>query len=605
MKNSVRVLLACFALVFLSCKKDMSPGGNKLSYTPVITDQSVNANLVVYPYFDQPYTSPTLSLYKTFPVGYIPFYTDNNAFMGGPYNMDKYAPVLIYFPVPWYNYTGATRFYQYKSFTVSSNVKNYVGLNKLIFNDVGYVRNLASLTVLQLPGGGRISFPAGAMSSDGVDINYGAFGNYFDPTAPGFAADAPGLPFADKDQKRGFLDSYGIYQIELRFLSCNCGLLSESDMIGDGTLLELPIPDSRKSAAPDSIEAWHFDSYYLKWLFDGYAYKKDGMYQKHISRTGAWNFAKPVDAVYVTIQLRTSNNAPIPNTRYVVSTERGEIAEGRTDVDGNALILTPVNAPLHFTIINDHNLTHSNINWTGTDLGSFSRESAVKVTLPDRIDVGSLEGNVYNCDGSSFGDGTLLIAQSGAKDVYSVPITAGKFITGNWLGLEYGSTKLSFYDKSGNLKFEQNTYLASLYSNRFIRLKEDFYACPEASKLYAYLKIDNKESVIRGDMSQATPTLTMENFADNVRFTIGNNKTGISFPARYAKVPNTAFDWVDPLIVNGQQCRITPGSTPELVIYRHDNFANKIIEGWFAIDYLDAKDAPHVASGNFRLRITN
>ena len=335
---------------------------------------------------------------------------------------------------------------------------------------------------------------------------------------------------------------------------------------------------------------------------NGFAYKKNGFYEKKIRQYGVWNFAKAEDAAYVTLQLRTTNDIPLPNTRFIVKgimmkLQRG-VRYGRKRINTGS-----ANSPLVFNIINDHFLNFLNIQLPDQSIGSFSRINCQNF-FPDRNDIGTLEGSVYKCDGSSFGNGSVVIVQNGAKDEYVTPIINGKFTTANWLKISFGDTKLLFRDATGNPAFEVNTYLGSEYISHLKRLKENFYACPAMGNLYCNLQIDkNAINSIHGDVNSTSPTLTAKPLPGSTEITIKDGNNGIAFSMWILGGPTGVISTGLPLTVNNAACRFNSNGSAELTIYRNDAQTNGFMEGWFAIDYLDAANNPHTANGNFRLKI--
>ena len=55
--------------------------------------------------------------------------------------------------------------------------------------------------------------------------------------------------------------------------------------------------------------------------------------------------------------------------------------------------------------------------------------------------------------------------------------------------------------------------------------------------------------------------------------------------------------------INNVTSNYDPNGHSELTIYRNDATPYGIMEGWFAIDYLDANNSTHTATGNFKIKI--
>jgi len=599
------VFLACF-----SCRKTNVTGANQgmdSSYTPIMLPELVTTQVAVFVVGDDQVSNP-LEMFgyygdQTFRPDYQPSF---GYFYAGPQVVDKYLShlgiesTLIPRSEP----------VQYKGFNAGGSSKDYVNFGYSHYVDAGNVANLGGGATLTLPGNGSIEFPDKAFDKSGLAMNYSFLVNYLDPSVPEFALNQPSLPFADQNGRRWFLESYGIYQINPILTSCNCNVISPAIRYEKEVVLRMPIPADRIATAPDSIETWHFTldpgglphANNLYWQKNGMAYKRNGFYETETQDFGALNFAKPRDAVYIKLQLRTSNDIALPNTRFVVKNSTTEFAEGRTDMDGNALVLLPTGEDLYFNIINDHFYNYSNIQIPDISIGSFSMASTKKVVLPDRIDIGTLEGNVYNCDGSSFGNGLVLISQKNAKDNYVVPVTNGTFKTANWLNNDYSLTTLAFVHAGGDTAFITNTCLGSQYIKNVKRLQENFYSCTDANYLYCNFQIDGHSQTFSGSLDQSSPILTAKPIPGDIEITITDGTNGISFSMWILGDYYGVFSQGEPLIVNGVTCQY--GADPELTIYRNDGVANGIMEGWLDVDYFDSNNTAHKISGNFRIKIS-
>jgi hypothetical protein len=565
-------------------------------YTPVPKYSTINTEMGVYVYNNAQNNKPV----------YVYGYTKGRAalleynggfdgfFSSGPMALDPYFST--------FTYTTTNGFYdpqlpRQKTVTLSAARKNYVGVNYKTFTGIGEVRNLAGPVTLSLPGGGSLAFSDTAFDSYGTDMRYQFYATYNTPTLTDYVLNLPAAPYADDKNRRWFLDSYGVYELARKLGYCNCNVIREGVRFNNDVLLRIPIPPERLANAPDSIEAWFINGFY-QWEKEGFAHRAGHFYEKKTRMiTAAWNVARPLDGVYLNVQLRTTNDIAIPNTRYLIKSGNDEIAEGRTDADGNALVLVPVDRPLSFGILNDHFYNYANLSSPEQNLGSFSRAGDVKVTLPDRLDIGTLEASVYKCDGSSFGNGYVVIAQKDARDAYHVPIRDGRFAAAGWLGMN-SATKLSFYDAGGTLSFENNTYLSGIYNRHLKRLNENFYACTDAGQLYCNYTIDGVPYSINGSMSKETPALVLQRHQHYSEMIIRDGTKGIHLET-----------WLEgnsvgtPLQVNNVSYKLDQYGASEIRVYRNDAVVNGFVEGWFAVDYLDAGSKPHTVMGNFRLKI--
>ncbi len=607
--NVYAFLISIALFPAFSCKKNNDRAeNNNPPFTTATPPELVRTNVAVYVVGNDQASNPLqmMGYYadQRFAAAYQPAF---GSFCAGSQMVDKYlSHVGIQTTLTAAPYEPV----QYKGFNAAGSIKDYVNFRYSHFVNAGNVANLGGAATLTLPGNGTLQFPEKPFDASGLAINYSFLVNYLDPSAKEFALNLPSLPFADEKNRRLFLQSYGVYQINPLLTSCNCNVLSPAARFAKEVILKMPIPADRLSTAPDSIDTWHLHldpggllhAGALIWQRNGIAYKKNGFYETSTRDFGAINFAIPKDAVYITVQLRTSNDIALPNTRFVIRNSNTEITEGRTDMEGNALVLLPVNENLSFNIINDHFFNYSNIQLPDQNLGSFSQSSTKKVPLPDRSDVGTLEGKVYNCDGSSFGNGSLVISQKDAKDDYVVPVVNGKFKTANWLNVSFSVSTLSFLHAAGDTAFRISTCLGSQYKKNVKRLNENFYACPNADSLYCNFQVDGQAQTFSGSVNKSTPMLTAKPAPGHIAVSILDGSKGISFDMWILGDYFGYFSGSSPLMVNGVAC--TYGSDPELTIYRNDGVVNGIMEGWFAVDYFDANHVSHKLSGNFRIKIS-
>lgn len=595
----LRAVVAAISVVSLfACKKSDLPSNRTTepTYTSTPKYSTINTEVGVYVYNNGQNNKPVhIYGYTSNGIALLEYNSGMDGFFSsGPMALDPYFSTFTYSTTDGFYEPALPR---QKTVTFSAARKNYVGVNYKTFTNVGEVRNLGGPVTLSLPGGGSLAFPDTAFDSYGTDMRYQFYASYNAPTLTDYALNLPAAPYADDKGRRWFLDSYGVYELPRKLGYCNCNIIQEGLRFNSDVLLRIPITQERLENAPDSIEAWFINGL-SQWEKEGFAYRVGNYYEKKTRMiTAAWNIAKPIDGVYINIQLHTTNDIGIPNTRYLIKNGSDEIAEGRTDVDGNALVLVPVDRPLSFRIINDHFYNYSNLSSPEQDLGSFSRMGDVKVTLPDRLDIGTLEAKVYKCDGSSFGNGYVVIAQKDARDVYTVPIHDGRFATAGWLGMN-AATKLSFYDAGGNMSFENNTYMSGIYNSHVKRLNENFYTCTDAGQLYCNYTVDGVPYIINGNVGNETPTLVLQRHQGYSEMIIQDGAKGIHLDT-----------WLEgntvgtPLKINNVTYNLDQYGASEIMVYRNDAVVNGFVEGWFAIDYLDAGNKPHTAMGNFRLKI--
>src|SRR6185436_9728740 len=101
------------------------------------------------------------------------------------------------------------------------------------------------------------SFPPKPLSDLNITTAYQFFARYLDPAAKDYILQLPAFPIAKKNFSLYYLDAYGVYDLPMGGLSCNCGIVGEPARFQRAANLRMPIPASKKTNAPDSIEAWH------------------------------------------------------------------------------------------------------------------------------------------------------------------------------------------------------------------------------------------------------------------------------------------------------------------------------------------------------------
>jgi hypothetical protein len=314
-----------------------------------------------------------------------------------------------------------------------------------------------------------------------------------------------------------------------------------------------------------------------------------------------------VDGVYITLQLRSNSGIPVPNTRVVIKNNMGEVADGRTDADGNALLFVPSNENLKLNIINDHVVNGISIPLKEEDLGSFSTSTVKTFTMQDRVDLVTIYGKAFNCDGTPLKSGTAVLSSSyqiAAKDAYATSIVDGAFKFMNWITWNYDLGTVVLKDNSGKAMDTTNIMLGVNYPDRPYRIDMNIYACKNAPQLFCNYRIDTTSYSISVNATANSPVLT-EAYTDlsypNI-ITIDNNGQGIIFQGYFPEVGGNYFYYSSVqglptgLKINGVDYAFDPRS--EITITRRDPDYGGIVEGRFSVNY----GGTHNISGNFRVK---
>ena len=594
-------VILCFLLIFSACKKDadvandpgagtgFGTGGGNSNAIPPATP--VTTGLSLYASGNYQFANPLSPVSNTVYFNFLSNYLEFNV---GSINADKYITKLSARANLTIKYTG---YENYKTFCVLNSAKNYADMKLIPITDEGGVVYDYGTSTLPLPVNGTISLPAYSFGTHPGSVTFNVHAGYLNPANNDYIISSPSYPFADDNQKRWFLNSYGIYLL-IPYATDN----SEYDVdfsAAANVVIKLPIPAALLATAPDSIPTWNINSNQV-WQRNGYALKVNSFYEKRIDRKGFWNFAIPVEGVYVTLHLRTSDGLGISNTKLKIKNGTDEIADVRTNADGDALVFVPANKILSMSLINDHADWSNQAIVFNQNIGPFTATSEKTIEVADRIDLATLEGNVFNCDGTAFGNGSALLTMLNAKDNYVIPITNGHFKTSTWL--TYATTviaDLSVRDGSGTTISTTKVLFGDVTGNVLVRPKKyniNFYNCPAATKVYCNYRLDNVSHTINADAAAATPVMT----ATDGQVNIDNNGSGVIFKGWFTTVGNNYF--LNGLTVNGVTCQFDdPTGASQVNITRRDAVGG-FMEGWFDINYKDNNNVSHNITGNFRVK---
>ncbi len=582
-------------LLLAGCKKSGSTGSDSNPpYTVTPAPEQVNTSISAYAPFFQ-YRIKQLGIYAGTQFPYAGFYTYNPASYG--YDLinvrtDKLGTTLR---------AQGESFDVVKTFSVSNALANYVDVvSPAVVIAGGY--DPVNPALFNLPSNGKLTVPAysyyGATDMTHVDL----YCSYAVPSAANYAVSTPCYAMADENNKRWFLDSYGIYN--LRPFRGGQGVLDFKP--GIKALLQMEIPADKLATAPDSIAAYHISPPANLWEKQATAFKKGNYYEVNINHTGYWNLAKPVPGVYVVIHLVSAADKALPNTRITIKSGANEIADARTDANGNAQVFVPVARQLTLDVTNDHYDDHGREYIYGLAVGSFNTATDQTVKIPDRTDLISFDAAVFNCDGTPMKSGTATLSLSYSKDKYVFPVTNGYLKASNWITYGYNPGTLNIRDNAGNNTSSNYIALSGTRTNVNTLV---LYGCSDAKKLYCNFYIDGTRFSVAADAQATTPLLTETDnpgAIDVIR--ADNNGTGIMFQCYARSVLGNFFLNGGPYLptglrINGADCIFDNTVTPlELLITRRDNAIGGFMEGWFSFGYRDAANKLHTAQGDFRVK---
>ena len=601
-----KLTVAILAFMFVSCRKPANNGedqggtGTVPNYTEIPGAAPISSKLMLYAVANNQSTNP---FYVVLNGSYLNY---SNSFYGfsttDVVSLDKYTSTISVRPSLTARYEGYS---PNKTFTASSAYKNYVNAKLLPLVDAGYVLYDYGSGTISLPNNGQLVLPPYSFGTHSGSVTFSVLAGFTAPGLTDYAVHLPCYPMADENGKRWFLNSYGLYLLSPEASDNSYFNIDFNPNVN--VILRMPVPTNLANV-PDSIPVWNINEKNL-WQQNGFAVRAGTYYEKKITKKGYWNFAVPVNGVYTNFHLKSSTGLGLPNVSYVIKNGISEVAEGRTDANGDGLVFIPTNTDLTIDLINDHPFGFDK-KIQGLSFGNFNKASEVTVTLPPRPDVITLQGSVFDCDGKAVSSGYAGLRTFIAKDEYLFPIANGKFSAARWIGAGgYIPDTLTIYNNSGTAIFSQRIVISSpgVDSNHRYNYDAKFYTCQNSTQLYCNYRIDNKSYSIEGNTGSASPELFTSLLYPNsrdTRFNLSNNGKGIRFNVWLTTDNGSTYLYPGDIIVDGAPVQWDPPSgQSEIFLYRNDVTAGGIREGWFNFYYLEANGSKHNITGNFRVKI--
>ncbi len=587
--------LTIMLLLIVSCAKTsrnepVTPPATAISYTASPALTPVKTSIIIYTSNSQ-YTNP---LYVQTGGAYFDYLKPIDGFTISNIVTDKYSTVIGINPQLSYNYGGSNMF---KVFSVTDGVRSYADMRILELTGTGsFVHDDGSGT-FEMPGGGQIIIPPYGLGVYPGAVSFGVAAGYLHPAINDYAVSLPCYAMSDDKGKRWFLNSFGMYYLVPQIGSVADAAIDFNPSVQ--VIIKLPITTKQQATAPDSIEVWNINSSRV-WEKNGYAHKVNGQYEKQVTRRGSWNFATPIEGVYITVHLRTANGSTITNTRIKLKNDGDEVADARTDANGDALVFVPSHKNITIDVINDHHYAWANIQLVNQLLGSFATAGEKTFVVPARIDLTTIEGNAYNCDGSILMDGAAVILSRSAKEDQGFAIVNGKFKGSIWINSDINFEDMNILDSKGTIlsgnKMILGTQLINPFEQNVRHYNLNDYGCADASELYCKYRIDTTNYIIAAhDAGAANPVLTKA--GSNI--SIDDNGKGISLDGYFGWVLGNGY-LNNTIKINGIVYIIEGDS--EITITRIDTGIGGYVEGWFQAFYRDKATVPHYITGNFRVK---
>jgi|GEM_PF-4148495 len=578
-----------FVFVLFSCRKNTDSNNNNNNQNENIPEaMPVNTNIMAYTIGDN-FQNDKALIFTTNSKEY----NFLNPFVA--FDLDNITTDGFKTAISVYSTTGTVGKTD-KVFTVTNSAKNYVNVKWVDFPLLTYINNpTIDSNVINLFNGAQLVVPPNSFSGlNGNNVRLATA--LYTPLVPGYIVSLPCYPMIDEDGKRQYMSSIGVYDFQ-----AVVELNGNTDV-----MLKFPVPADLLTTAPDSISMWCFNKTTNNaWKKSGYAHKKGNTYEYKINSLGFWSLAIPVAGIYGTLHLKNEQGAPVANTRCVLKVKGAEVADVRTDADGNALVFVPKGADLTIDVINDHFYNWANIFLIDQPLGALGTKTELTFVIPGRQDLVAIDAQVFNCDGSPLSEGFAVLSGDMAKDDYKLPIKNGKLLASNWINYAYNYDKLTIYDKSGTQLSDNTIAFGSFFSTAPKRYNTNLYSCKSAPFVYCNYTLDDslyKVTAGASDPAAKVKFTSIENTFATVTVTNGNASFSITFSGAWAS-PAPVVALIDPtsLKINGAQGTILE-SQVEVLITRMDAEANGFAEGQMDIKYTLSDNKTHELKGNFRVK---
>ncbi len=290
---------------------------------------------------------------------------------------------------------------------------------------------------VSLPGGGKLSMPASAVTDAGGNAYTGTVNiamTWIDPTSPNLAeiliGDLRGVTTGGEE--RG-LETFGMLGVEMT------GPGGQPLKIATGKTAELtfPIPAALQANAPATIDMWHFDETKGRWIQEGTATKTGNNYVALVSHFSFWNCDAPFPLINLCMTLVGEGNAPLNNVQVRIKRQNGSYGTGWTDSTGSLCGKVPKNEALVLQVLDQCNNAIFSQN-----IGPFSADANlgnITVALPPSNNL-IITGTITNCANTNVTNGTAIVYTGGSHS-YSVPVNNGGF---SLTVLRCGSGALNF-----------------------------------------------------------------------------------------------------------------------------------------------------------------
>ncbi|MCH5600560.1 hypothetical protein [Niabella ginsengisoli] len=222
-------------------------------------------------------------------------------------------------------------------FTPLKDDANYMQIQLIEQKIAGTVSNASGGSVTSSEGV-KITLPANAVNGYSGNINLAV--KYIDATDAANSGRVPGDLVAQNNNTLGMLESYGMAGIDLLDDAGNYLQLAA----GKEATINLPVPASKVSTAPNTIPFWYFDEEEGAWKEEGVGVLTGNKYEGKVKHFSWWNADKFMSTQTFCLTA-TVNGMPAPNINIeILDKQSGMRATTTLSASANNCLIFPVNS---------------------------------------------------------------------------------------------------------------------------------------------------------------------------------------------------------------------------------------------------------------------
>jgi hypothetical protein len=314
-------------------------------------------------------------------------------------------------------------FKAYRSFAATSGANRV--LIRLLPRTLAGTISGGSGGTITLGNGAQVELPGFSIITAATSDPYlgavSVYATYVDPLATTIAETVPGSLMANNAAgKRVALLSYGMLAVELE------GSAGEKLQLHSGSAARLfmPIPQSLRADAPESIPMWYLDESSGIWKEEGSASRQGTNYVGNVRHFSFWNADIGVNAVNLSLTLKGAiDSLPLANTPVKLTTTTTPMmtAWAWTDSLGQVSGLVPGARSLSIQVTDPcGNVAFSQV------LGSFTQSSNFGTVYVNGTALVTVRGKLVDCNSAPVTFGNAVI-HLGNTIQYAGTDAAGNF----------------------------------------------------------------------------------------------------------------------------------------------------------------------------------